>query len=235
MQNIISKATNTQSHTASHTHTHTHIMVVLAEAYDGRLLTCQILIRMWRLSLATCLRVKRRRDSKIKWLITVSHLNTTDIRESLISVNFHSASILECKSNYHSHEQCQYRWECPTERIGWLWLSGRWTRVIILSLGGYMLSLIWPNPPSPFPPVFPSFLCFPSPHQALHQPAAAASCSLLPHLPLSSALLSRLMNTSHYCFASYWFHSPSPVIQTPDTAWQRQAMSTRVTSMYISS
>lgn len=107
MQNIISKATNTQSHTASHTHTHTHIMVVLAEAYDGRLLTCQILIRMWRLSLATCLRVKRRRDSKIKWLITVSHLNTTDIRESLISVNFHSASILECKSNYHSHEQCR--------------------------------------------------------------------------------------------------------------------------------
>lgn len=129
----------------------------------------------------------------------------------------------------------EYRWECPTERIGWLWLSGRWTRVIILSLGGYMLSLIWPNPPSPFPPVFPSFLCFPSPHQALHQPAAAASCSLLPHLPLSSDLLSRLMNTSHYCFASYWFHSPSPVIQTPDTAWQRQAMSTRVTSMYISS
>lgn len=69
----------------------------------------------------------------------------------------------------------------------------------------YVLSgpLLFPS----VPPTPPHFLCSPSPHPALHQPAAAASCSLLPHLPLSSALLSGLMNTSHYCFANYWFHS----------------------------
>lgn len=92
-------STYTLRHTASHTH-----YVVLAAAKDARLLTCQILVRMWRLSPASGLREKRLRDSKFKLLITVRHLNSTDIRKSSISFNFHSASILEHKSNYHGHK-----------------------------------------------------------------------------------------------------------------------------------
>lgn len=46
-----------------------------------------------------------RHDSKLKLLITVRNPNSTDIRKSSISLNVHSAPILEHKSNYHSYEQ----------------------------------------------------------------------------------------------------------------------------------
>ena len=50
-------------------------------------------------------REKRRRDSKLKLLITARHVNTADIRESSFSLNSHSASILEHKSNYHKQHR----------------------------------------------------------------------------------------------------------------------------------
>lgn len=90
--------------------------------------------------------------------------------------------------------------------IGCLWLSGRWSRVIILSLGGDMLTsyLAHFSPPL-FSPFSHLFIALHLHIQPLHQPAAAASSLLPPHLPLSCAQLSDPMNTSHYCSANDWF------------------------------
>lgn len=224
--------------------------------------------------------MKRWHDSKLKLLITVRHLDKTDIRKSLISVNFHS-EILRHKSNHHSHKQRRLPHILERDKIqaqtmslpvsltsehlitslilrcvqmgkpngtsadwrvapiGWLWLSGRRSRAIILSLGRDMLMSFLANssPSSVFPPFPPSFFASRLQSQLPHQPTAAASCSLLPHLLLSSAWLSGLMNTSHHCFANYWFD--------PNNCWwlkcqycmikTRQTMSTRVLSMLFSS
>lgn len=126
-------------------------------------------------------REKRRRGSKLKFLISVRHLNTTDIRKkapSLLTSILHqywstnqiTTSSIAC----HTCWGCDKTWAqvltlpvsltsehlitslilwwvqmgVPTgtgadrraASIGWLWLSGRWSSVIILSLGGDMLT-----------------------------------------------------------------------------------------------
>lgn len=118
--------------------------------------------------------------------------------------------------------------------IGWLWLSDRWSRVIILSLGGDMLTSCLANSCSlRFPPLFASFSFSLPQHPALHQPAAASSCSLLPHLPLSYALPFRPDEHKplSFCKLLSWFKWLL-VAQTPASCHilqrQSQAMLTRV-------
>lgn len=66
MANFSQNRKTQRPHTQPHTHIASHAhYVVLAEAEDARLVTCQILIRMWRLSLASGL---REREKSAPWL-----------------------------------------------------------------------------------------------------------------------------------------------------------------------
>lgn len=82
--------------------------------------------------------------------------------------------------------------------IGCLWLSGRRSRAIILSLGGDTLTSYLVGFSLP-PSAFQFFHLFIAPHfhiQSPIKPDAAALCLLLPHhLPLACAQISDLMNT----------------------------------------
>lgn len=91
--------------------------------------------------------------------------------------------------------------------IGCLWLSGRRSRAIILSLGGDALTSYLVGFSLP-PSAFQFFHLFIAPHfhiQSPIKPDAAALCLLLPHhLPLACAQISDLMNTFSCCFAGEW-------------------------------
>lgn len=100
-------------YTHPHTVCVTHVVAVLAEKHYTRLGTCQVLTRMWCLSLASDFRVRRRNSSGRESWLPVRRLYTADIMRSLISLNFHSASILEDNSSDHSHQQC-----CMPPKLG---------------------------------------------------------------------------------------------------------------------
>lgn len=91
--------------------------------------------------------------------------------------------------------------------IGCLWLSGRRSRAIILSLGGDTLTSYLVGSSLP-PSAFQFFHLFIAPHfhiQSPIKPDAAALCLLLPHhLPLAWVQISGLMNTLSCCFAGDW-------------------------------
>lgn len=119
-----------------------------------------------------------------------------------------------------------------TAPIGWLWLSGRWSGVIILSLGGDMLTSYLAHCSSP---LFSTFSLLPV---STSSPPSASCSRLLPSSSSSATFRSDEHKPRLFCKLLISFKRQCPArycMIRAKTGVRQSQMSTRVIYMYMSS